>query len=59
MERTCRGGQQCRTSKDPNLTDRDLDKLLAYFEAIHWRAVDAHTLQPSCRADAVFRQRGY
>jgi hypothetical protein len=49
----------CRTSKDARLADRDLDKLLAYFEAIHWRAADAGTLQPSCRLDAVFRQRGY
>jgi hypothetical protein len=36
-----------------------LDKLLGYFEAIHWRAVDAGKLQPSCRPAAVFRQRGY
>ncbi len=49
----------CRTSKDSKLADRDLDKLLAYFEAIHWRAVDAAALQPSCKPDAVFRQRGY
>jgi hypothetical protein len=48
-----------RTSKAPELTDRDLDRLLGYFEAIHWHAVDAGTLQPSGRADAVFRQRGY
>jgi hypothetical protein len=33
--------------------------LLAYFEAIHWRAVDAGTLQTSGSAIAVFRQRGY
>jgi hypothetical protein len=49
----------CRTSKDVRLTDRHLDKLLAYFEAIHWRGVDAGTLQPSGSATAVFRQRGY
>ena len=49
----------CRSSKDSRLADRDLDKLLAYFEAIHWRAVDAGTLQPSCKADAVFRRRGF
>jgi hypothetical protein len=36
-----------------------LDKLLAYFEAIAFRAFDAGTLQPSCRPDAVFRRRGY
>jgi len=49
----------CRSSKSPALTDRHLDKMLAYFEAIHWRAVDAGTLQPSGNAAAVFRQRGY
>jgi hypothetical protein len=41
------------------LTDRHLDKLLAYFEAIHWRSVDAGVLPRSCNAIAVFRQRGY
>ena len=49
----------CRSSKSPALIDRHLDKLLGYFEAIHWRAVGAGTLQPSCSATAVFRQRGY
>jgi len=49
----------CRSSKDSGLTDRHLDKLLAYFEAIHWRAADGGELRPSCRPDAVFRQRGY
>ena len=49
----------CRTSKDSRFTDRHLDVVLAYFEAIHWRAVDAGELQPSGRPDAVFRQRGY
>jgi hypothetical protein len=49
----------CRSSTSPALTDRHLDKLLGYFEAIHWRAVDAGTLQPSCSTNAVFRQRGY
>jgi hypothetical protein len=49
----------CRSSTAPALTDRHLDKLLAYFEAIHWRAVDAGTLQPSCSATAVFRARGF
>lgn len=48
-----------RTSTAPALTDRHLDKLLGYFEAIHWQAVDAGTLQPSGSASAVFRQRGY
>lgn len=49
----------CRTSKDSRLTDRKLDVMLAYLEACHWRSVDAGTLQPSGRADAVFRKRGY
>ena len=31
----------CRSSTDPILTNRHLDKLLAYLEAIHWHAVDA------------------
>jgi hypothetical protein len=49
----------CRSSTSPALTDRHLDKLLGFFEAIHWRAVDAGTLQPSGSATAVFRQRGF
>ncbi len=49
----------CRSSTSSNLIDRHLDQLLAYFEAIHWRAVDAGTLQPSCKANAVFQQRNY
>jgi hypothetical protein len=49
----------CRSSKDPAMTDRDLDLLLGYFEAIKWRKVDAGELQQSCRPGAVFRQRGY
>jgi hypothetical protein len=49
----------CRSSKSPALTDRHLDKLLGYFEAIHWCAVDVGTLQPSGSATAVFRQRGF
>jgi hypothetical protein len=49
----------CRSSKDAAIMDRQLDLLLGYFEAIHWRKVDAGELQPSCSAIAVFRQRGY
>ena len=49
----------CRSSKSPALTDRHLDKLLGYFEAIHWRAVDAGALQQSGSATAVFRQPGF
>src|SRR5580693_112007 len=49
----------CRSSTSPAMLDRHLDKLLAYFEAIHWRGVDAGTLQRSRSITAVFRQRGY
>ncbi len=48
-----------RSSKDAGFSDRDLDKTTAYFEAIHWRAVDAGELRTSGSATAVFRQRGY
>ncbi|MGA2028552.1 MAG: hypothetical protein ABSG87_00550 [Verrucomicrobiota bacterium] len=48
-----------RSSTSSGLTDRHLDKLLPYFEAIHWRAVDAGAVQPSCSVTAVLRQRGY
>jgi len=49
----------CRSSKDTAMTDRRLDLLMGYFEAIHWRKVDAGELRPSCNPDAIFRQRGY
>ena len=49
----------CRSTKDRRLTDRHVDLTLAYFEAIYWRGIDAGTLQPSCKTDAVFRQRGF
>jgi len=49
----------CRSSTDARMTDRHLDKALAYFEAIHWRKADRGELQPSCKPDAVFRQRGF
>ena len=48
-----------RSSTAPELTDRHFDKLLAYMEAIHWRAVDAGMLQRCGSPTAVFRQRGY
>lgn len=56
---TISGVPGCRSSKDPRLTDRHVDNLLAFFEAIHWKEVDAGALQPSCKPAAVFRQRGY
>lgn len=49
----------CRSSTHPDMTDRHVDLAMAYFEAIHWRKADAGQLQPSCKRDAVFRQRGY
>ncbi len=49
----------CRSSTSPAITDRHLDRLLGYFEAIYWRGIDAGTLQPSGSATAVFRQRGF
>ncbi len=56
---TVSGMPGCLSSTDARLTDRHCDLLLAFFEAIHWRAVDGRTLQPSCKPNAVFRQRGY
>lgn len=53
------GMPDCRSSTDARLTDRHMDKLLAYFEAIHWQAVDAGALQAACKPNAIFRQRGY
>jgi hypothetical protein len=49
----------CRSSKDTELSDDHLDMLLSLFEAIHWRGVDTGALQPSCKPNAVFAQRGY
>ena len=49
----------CTSSKDPRLTDRHWDQLLAYFEAIFWRRVDAGELRPSPKPSATFRRRGY
>jgi hypothetical protein len=50
---------QCSSTTDPRMTDRDVDVILAYFEAIYYRAVDAGILQPVCKLNAVFQQRGY
>jgi hypothetical protein len=49
----------CRSSTDSRMTDRHLDQLLAYMEAIHWRGIDAGKLQQSCKPDAVFKNRDY
>jgi hypothetical protein len=53
------GMPDCRSSKDGRLTDRHVDQLLSYFEAIHWQNVDAGLLQPSSKARAIFRQPGF
>lgn len=56
---TVSGMADCRSSTDARLADAHVDKLLSYFEAIHWRGVDAGELQASCKPTAVFRQRGF
>lgn len=47
------------TSTDPRIGDDHLDILMAYFEAIYWRGVDAGQLQPPRIAAAPFWKRGY
>ncbi len=49
----------CRSSKDPRLTDRHLDNLLAYIEAIYWRRVHATELVHERDPKAVFQWPGY
>jgi len=49
----------CRSSTDPRLTDRHCDRILAYMEAIYWRGVETGTLQLVCKANAVFRKKGF
>jgi hypothetical protein len=49
----------CHSTTDPRMTDRDVDLVLSYLEAIYWCAVDSGALQPVCKPDAVFAQRGY
>lgn len=56
---TVSGWPDCRSSKDARLTDGQFDAVISYFEAIHWQRVDSGALQPACKPDAVFRQRGY
>ena len=47
------------SSRHPDFTNRQLDTVLAYMEAIYFHKVDAGALQPPGSAAAVFRQRGY
>jgi hypothetical protein len=49
----------CRSSKDPDFTDSQLDAALAYFEAIHWRAVDQGQIQHTESQRSIFRERGF
>ena len=49
----------CESSRDSRFSDESLDTILAYFEAIYWRGVDADILQAPCRGDEVFQQRGF
>jgi hypothetical protein len=53
------GMPDCRSSKDPRLTDGHLDKLVAYFETIYWGQVDARGLKDHLKPNAIFRQPGY
>jgi len=45
------GMLDCRSSKDPRLTDAHMDHLLSYFEAIYWRENSAPA--------KVFKQPGF
>jgi hypothetical protein len=47
-----------RSSTDPRLGDRHFDKILAYFEAIYWRKVDAQEIVQK-HPKSVFQVRGY
>jgi hypothetical protein len=49
----------CRSSKDPRIGDRHLDKILAYMEAIYFRKVDLGELHHAPGPRATFRQRHF
>jgi hypothetical protein len=54
------GMDDCRSSTDARLSDRNVDILMAYFEAIYWKKFgEMKFVQPACKPKAVFRQRGY
>jgi len=44
-----------RSSTDPRMTHDQFERLMGYFEAIHWRLRESGAAQPS----DVFRRRGY
>jgi hypothetical protein len=50
------GFSDCRSSKDPRLTDAHVDGLMSYFEAIFWRT-HPPTFQPSNQA--IFRSPNF
>lgn len=62
---TVSGMPDCRSSTDLRLTDRNMDKLMGYFEAIYWRKVDANNARPGTglqhvfKPTAIFRKRGF
>lgn len=47
-----------RSSTDPHLGDRHFDKILAYFEAIYWRKIEAQEITER-HPKTVFQARGY
>lgn len=55
LERLC----GVRSSTDERMSDEHLDLMLAYLEAIYWRAVDAGHLPAPCKRSEPFVQRGY
>ena len=44
----------CRSSTDGKMTDRHVDLVLAYFEAIYWRGVDAGRAAVARQPDCCF-----
>lgn len=53
------GLPHCSSSTDKRLADPHLDTLMAYFEAIYWRAVDAGYVTIEYGRSRVFLMRGY
>jgi hypothetical protein len=49
----------CRSSTDSRMMDGHLDALMAFFEAVYWRSVDAGTAAAPVSVKQPFRQRGY
>ena len=57
---TVSGLPGCHSSTDPRLTDRHVDHILAYFEAIYWRKVDHSEADlPGAFRNPVFQRQGY